>query len=76
MPNLPGTAGIEPIAVEVGRRKLHWFCLEFGYPVKKSAKIPYYPSSKASEERTANLVTKSAVVPAFIQYGLEFREYK
>jgi hypothetical protein len=51
-------------------------CLEFGYPMNKSAKAPSYPSSKASEECTANLLTKSAVVSAFKQFELEFGEHK
>jgi hypothetical protein len=37
------------------------FCLEFGYPMKKSAN-----SHLSSEELTASLLTKPAVVPAFI----------
>ncbi len=41
----------------------------------KSAKAQCYPSSKASEERTANLLNL-AVVSAFIQFLVEFRAHK
>jgi hypothetical protein len=39
--------------------------------MKKSAKLPDFESS---EELTANLLTKPAVVPKFILFGLEFGE--
>ncbi len=32
-------------------------------------------SLKSSEELSADLLTKPAVVPAFIPFGLEFREH-
>jgi hypothetical protein len=39
-----------PIALEVGRRKAEAaLIVEFCYPVKKSAKAPLYPPSKAPE---------------------------
>jgi hypothetical protein len=40
--------------------------------MKKSSRAPGYLFLKASKERTADLLTKSAIVPAFIQSGLEF----
>jgi hypothetical protein len=42
--------------------------------MKQSAKTPPHPPYKAPEERTANLLTQSALVPTVIQFGLEFRE--
>jgi hypothetical protein len=39
----------------------------------QSAKEPRAPPSKA-RKRTADLLTKPAIVPAFIQFRLEFRE--
>ncbi len=44
--------------------------------MKKSAKTLYYPTSKALEKRTADLLIKSAEVPAFLQFGIEFGEHK
>jgi hypothetical protein len=44
--------------------------------MKKSAKAPHYPPSKALEKRTADLLTKSAEIPAFLQFGIEFGEQK
>jgi hypothetical protein len=40
--------------------------------MKTSAKAPQYPSSKASGEYIADLLTRPAVVPAFLQFGLVF----
>jgi hypothetical protein len=44
--------------------------------MKKFSKAQRYMFFKASKERTADLLTKSAVVPAFIQFRLVFREHK
>jgi hypothetical protein len=49
--------------------------LRVGYPMKKSAKAPLYPSSQASEEHTQMISNKKpAVLPAFVQFRLEFGE--
>ncbi len=55
--------------------------LQFGYPMKKSAKAPRYPPTikleKAHKNRKQkNLLTKAVVVPAFILSGLEFGEHR
>ena len=44
--------------------------------MKKSAKAPPYQSSKASEELTVDLLTKSAVIPVLVKFELEFVEHK
>jgi hypothetical protein len=41
---------------------------------KNPPKAPRYPASSASKERTADLETKPAVVPAFIQFRFGFGE--
>ncbi len=43
--------------------------------MKKSAKAPRYSYSKSWESVVAELQTKTAVVSAFIQFRLEFREH-
>jgi hypothetical protein len=43
---------------------------------EKSAKALHLQSSCVLEERAASLLSKSAVVPAFMQFGLEFGEHK
>jgi hypothetical protein len=40
--------------------------------MKKSDESSRFPSSKASGKWTADLKTKPAVVPASLQFGLEF----
>jgi hypothetical protein len=51
-------------------------CLEFGYPMIKSAKTPRYPASKARKSsQPISYLTKPAVVPAFILFGLEFGDH-
>ncbi len=59
------------IALEVGRRKVEaiLILLEFGNPMKKSAKAPYYLLRESTQPKKT-----SCIVPAFIQYGLEFGE--
>ncbi len=48
---------------------------EFGYPIKKSAKAPRYPPSKARKSSQSIFLTKPAVVPSFILFRLEFGEH-
>jgi hypothetical protein len=43
--------------------------------MKKSAKSTAFSALWSSEELTADLLKNPAVVPAFIQLGLEFGEY-
>ncbi len=43
--------------------------------MKKTPKAPGYPCSKAYGECTVDLLTKSYVVSAFMQFGLELGEH-
>jgi hypothetical protein len=43
-----------------------------GYSMKKSTTAPHYPRSRASEELTPDLLTKSAV--SFIIYTIRIRD--
>jgi hypothetical protein len=60
------------MALEVGRHKaevrlIQWLSNE---KIRQSAALP-----EISEVLTADILTKPAVVPAFILFGLEFEEH-
>jgi hypothetical protein len=55
-------------------KKSQFLKLCCGYQMEKSAKAPKFSALKSSGERTADLYTKPAVAPAFIQFRLEFGE--
>jgi hypothetical protein len=60
-----------PVALEVGigrykaKAMLIFFCLEFGYPMEKSAKAPRSPPSKARKS-SQPISTKAAGLTPFV----------